>query len=316
MARSKRKRCHSPASSVGSDSPKRKKQKCEETRFLLERLRRVQMLQSDEEFDTLYELDRVNGKLGYGSFATVRTCREKASGNIFACKEVSKKKLFAMSRSAEMIDLTYNEAACFTEILPEHENIVKVYKIYESPNYIYMIMELLEKDTLAQTFQRYSCTDARVLFRKIMQAVKHLHEYGVIHRDLNIGMKNICFRSGDTNSPVIVDLNLSIYLPHLATRIRPGFVIDQVFSDRELKQIIKRVKLDDEPPSFDDDVSSLGKILSVLLTGDRQPKDPPCFKPGCHPQAVQLLCVLLDNNQRRALTIEQILNHPWFQSSD
>ena len=69
----------------------------------------------------------------------------------------------------------------------QHENVVKLFEVHETPQTLFLVMEIL---TGGELFDRiiakghYSEADARKLAITILKAVQHLHENGVAHRDL------------------------------------------------------------------------------------------------------------------------------------
>ncbi|XP_005398140.1 PREDICTED: calcium/calmodulin-dependent protein kinase type 1D isoform X2 [Chinchilla lanigera] len=72
--------------------------------------------------------------LGTGAFSEVVLAEEKATGKLFAVKCIPKKALKGKESSIE------NEIAVLRKI--KHENIVALEDIYESPNHLYLVMQL------------------------------------------------------------------------------------------------------------------------------------------------------------------------------
>ncbi|KAK2517758.1 hypothetical protein Q9233_012917 [Columba guinea] len=71
-----------------------------------------------------------------GAFSEVVLAEERASGKLFAVKCIPKKALKGKESSIE------NEIAVLRKI--KHENIVALEDIYESPNHLYLVMQLLQ----------------------------------------------------------------------------------------------------------------------------------------------------------------------------
>ncbi|XP_017663207.1 PREDICTED: calcium/calmodulin-dependent protein kinase type 1D-like [Lepidothrix coronata] len=69
-----------------------------------------------------------------GAFSEVVLAEERASGKLFAVKCIPKKALKGKESSIE------NEIAVLRKI--KHENIVALEDIYESPNHLYLVMQL------------------------------------------------------------------------------------------------------------------------------------------------------------------------------
>lgn len=79
-----------------------------------------------------------------------------------------------------------------------HENIVKLYDVYQTSNNMYIITQLCDSDLssyLENNGKDKSLpeADAKRLLKQIMKGAKYLHSNGIIHRDLkpaNILIKN------------------------------------------------------------------------------------------------------------------------------
>jgi calcium/calmodulin-dependent protein kinase I len=68
-----------------------------------------------------------------------------------------------------------------------HPNILHLYDVYLTRKNIYMVMELAEGGEVFDHIVKhgeYSEQDASVVARKIVEAVKFLHDMGIAHRDL------------------------------------------------------------------------------------------------------------------------------------
>ena len=91
----------------------------------------------------------------------------------------------------------------------DHPNVVKYYETYESPNYMYLIMEYCQGGMLFNklTEEREDFTEekaARVM-NSLFLAVNHLHNKGIAHRDLK--PENIMYSSDERIK--IIDFGLS-----------------------------------------------------------------------------------------------------------
>ncbi|CAB1313383.1 unnamed protein product [Coregonus sp. 'balchen'] len=105
--------------------------------------------------------------------------REKATGKMVAVKCIPKKALKGKETSIE------NEIAVLRKI--KHENIVALDDIYESPNHLYLIMQLVSGGELFDRIVEkgfYTEMDASRLIKQVLDAVNYLHAMGIVHRDL------------------------------------------------------------------------------------------------------------------------------------
>lgn len=88
------------------------------------------------EIELSYELGR---ELGRGEFGITYLCTDKGTGDKFACKSISKKKL----RTAVDIDDVRREVEIMKH-MPKHPNIVSLKDTYEDENAVHLVMELCE----------------------------------------------------------------------------------------------------------------------------------------------------------------------------
>ena len=88
------------------------------------------------EIEQSYELGR---ELGRGEFGVTYLCTDKSSGEVFACKSISKKKL----RTRVDIEDVRREVEIMKH-LPPHPNIVSLKDTYEDDNAVHLVMELCE----------------------------------------------------------------------------------------------------------------------------------------------------------------------------
>lgn len=88
------------------------------------------------EIEETYELGR---ELGRGEFGVTYLCTDRSSGEVFACKSISKKKL----RTRVDIEDVRREVEIMKR-LPMHPNIVTLKDTYEDDNAVHLVMELCE----------------------------------------------------------------------------------------------------------------------------------------------------------------------------
>ena len=89
----------------------------------------------------------------------------------------------------EMMTEIVNELRAFQDI-SNHENIVSYRHVIETERYVYILMELLEgvdmdgfiRNLGAGEFVEESC--ARLLFKQLTSAIKHMHDRKVVHGDI------------------------------------------------------------------------------------------------------------------------------------
>ncbi len=127
------------------------------------------------------EDDYVIGKeLGRGRFSVVCECVHKQTGIHCAVKIIDKATIEPEEKS-----LLRTEIAVLK--LVDHPNIIRLEGLYESKNYIYIVMEMLKGGELFERIvgrPRFSELEAAKLMKPLMESVAYLHDLGIVHRDL------------------------------------------------------------------------------------------------------------------------------------
>lgn len=88
------------------------------------------------EIEKVYELGK---ELGRGEFGVTYLATETSTGEVYACKSISKKKL----RTRVDIEDVKREVEIMKH-LPRHPNIVSLKDTYEDDNAVHLVMELCE----------------------------------------------------------------------------------------------------------------------------------------------------------------------------
>ncbi|MGH0166376.1 UNVERIFIED_CONTAM: hypothetical protein FKN15_066986 [Acipenser sinensis] len=118
-------------------------------------------------------------KLGEGSFSEVRLAQDRRTQKLVAVKCIQKR---ALKGKEAMLE---NEIAVLRKI--KHDNIVSLEEIYETPSELCLVMtlvtggELLDRILVRGT---YTEKDASRVVGQVLDAVRYLHNMGIVHRDL------------------------------------------------------------------------------------------------------------------------------------
>ncbi|KAG6537154.1 calcium-dependent protein kinase 20-like [Zingiber officinale] len=261
-----------------------------------------------------YELGR---ELGRGEFGTTFLCTDRATGERFACKSISKRKL----RTTVDIEDARREVEIMRH-LPAHPNLVSLKETYEDDGAVHLVMELCEGGELFDRIVargRYTERAAAAVIRTIVEVVQMCHRHGVMHRDLK--PENFLFGDSKENAPLkSIDFGLSQFF-------RPGERFTEIVGSPYY--MAPEVLLRNYGPEVD--VWSSGVILYILLSGAppfwgetehgvaeaiiRSVVD---FKrdpwPKVSDYAKDLVRRMLERDPNKRLTAQQVLDHPWLQN--
>eukprot|EP00249_Psilotum_nudum_P033030 c49414_g1_i1 orf=3-575(-) len=132
--------------------------------------------------DDLGQLYYLGKELGRGQFGVIRECSDRLTGELFACKSISKLKL---TREQDVRDV--RREIEILRLLSGHPNIVSLKGVYEDKAYVHIVMELCQGGELFNEIVKkglYSEAEAAHLLKSLVEVVKYCNDMGVMHRDL------------------------------------------------------------------------------------------------------------------------------------
>ena len=150
-----------------------------------------------------YEIIR---EIGSGGFSRCLEIKNKDTGAFFACKELPKKNVSDYEGLMREVNLM---------IKLDHPNIIKLYEVYETDTYLYLVMELC---TGGELFDRivantekgklFTEKEAANIFKQMMSAINYCHKNGIVHRDLK--PENLLLLNKSEDSPIkVIDFGMS-----------------------------------------------------------------------------------------------------------
>lgn len=264
-----------------------------------------------EDIRETYTLGRV---LGRGQFGITRICTHKATGELLACKSISKRKLTCK----EDVDDVRREVRVM-KYLSGHPNIVELRGTYEDRHSVHLVMELCAGGELFDRIiskGKYSEREAATAFRTIVEILHNCHSRGVMHRDLK--PENFLLLKKEEEAPLkVIDFGLSTFF-------KPGDVLkDFVGSAYYIAPEVLRHEYGPEA-----DIWSAGVILYILLCGV-----PPFWAdteqgifdailagsfdltsepwPSISSSAKDLVRRMLKQDPKERLTLQEVQSHPW-----
>jgi serine/threonine protein kinase len=124
----------------------------------------------------------VVGQIGKGAFATVYQLATKSDGQLFAAKELEKRRFMKNGILDRKID---NELQIMKAI--SHPNVVQYVEYQDQGNYLYIIMEFVPCGDLQQYLNNYGSLLeplAKTMSAQVFDALSYLHKKKITHRDI------------------------------------------------------------------------------------------------------------------------------------
>ena len=261
-----------------------------------------------------YELLKQLGKGGYGKVYQVKN---KKTGDIFACKKLSKLDIENLVKFKREIDIL---------IRTDHPNIIKLIEVYESSNSLYLIMEECHGGELFDKIlehieknEMYTEKQAAKIILQVMSAVDYCHKNGICHRDLK--PENLLYlkKGEEKDNPLkVIDFGLSQTLNTkkiLSSKVGTAYYVSpEILAGKYNEKcdiwstgVILYVLLSGEPPfNGPSDGVIYSKIKKMKFTFPKERWD------SISNEAKDLLSHMIAPESER-YTASEVLAHPWFK---
>ena len=143
--------------------------------------------------------------IGKGGMGEVYRAKDSKLGRDVAIKVLPEE----FSRDKERLDRFEREARLLAQL--NHANIATLHGLEEHHGQRFLVMELVEGETLAERIARgpIPIDEAIPLFIQITEGLEAAHEKGIVHRDLKPGNMKI----GPNGTIIILDFGLAKALP-------------------------------------------------------------------------------------------------------
>ena len=260
-----------------------------------------------------YEVIKQLGKGGYGKVYEVKNIK---TGEIRACKHLSKLNIKNLEKFRREIEILKKM---------DHPNIIKLYEVYESERSLYLVMEECKGGEIfdriirhIQEKKMYSEKDAAIIFEQVMSCIAYCHNRNICHRDLK--PENLLYlNAGDekNNRIKVIDFGLSQACDRLKTKVGTAYYVSPEILSGTYTHLC--------------DIWSAGVILYILLSGDppfNGANDNEIYTKivqmkfsfperkwkNISNDAKDLLCHMIVPEKER-YTAEQVLSHPWFKNA-
>ena len=192
-------------------------------------------------------------QLGKGGYGKVYEIRSKKTGEIRACKHLSKLNIKNLEKFKREIEILKKM---------DHPNIIKLYEVFESERSLYLVMEECKGGEIfdkiierIQAKQMYSEKDAANIIQQVMSCIQYCHNHNICHRDLK--PENLLYLNPGSerdNRIKVIDFGLSQSADKLKTKVGTAYYVSPEILKGNYTQLC--------------DIWSAGVILYILLTGD------------------------------------------------
>ena len=252
-------------------------------------------------------------QLGSGSFGRVFLVSHNETKELFALKTIEKRKIMM---TYGKLDIIFDEINIHSKL--NHQNIIKLYNVYEEDESIHIIMEYANNGNLYQLIKKekngFSESKAFEYFIQVINAVYYLHSNNIIHRDIK--PENILI--GDDNKLKLCDFG---WAKELTLENRSTFCGTMEYMAPEI--------VGSENYDYSVDIWSLGILLYEMLFGHSP------FTANAINDIIQnikthdlnyddnnkkisnsckdLIQKLLNMNPQKRLKIKDILEHPFIK---
>ena len=252
---------------------------------------------------------KIISKIKEGDNSKIYLAKSNYTGDEVAIKAISKEEF---QKDIEDLTLISNQIESL-KIL-KHKNIISLYEVYESPKYIYLIMEFSPKKNLIEKIilkKRLSENETLIIFVQLLDALVYMHKMNIVHR--NIRTEHILFDKN--NRPKLIGFNYSTFY-------EKNKKIKGMFGS--LCYTCPEILNDEEYIPEMADVWSLGAVLYVMICGylpfseENDEKNKDLISEGKieYPKEISnkvkdLLKHMLDINCNKRYNFQKIMKHPW-----
>ena len=269
---------------------------------------------SEESFGEHYE---EREQIGKGAFSVVARIVHRQSGAEFAAKSIDLRPLrlresFSPTRLRREVEIMRRLS---------HPNIVKLHEVYEGPDMLRLVMELVKGTELLDLIlsrSSFSEPEAKPIVAQVASAIAYLHEKSIVHRDIK--PENVLILTETANTVRLLDFGLSKMIGADMGSVAKTFVGTPCYLAPEVEMLSSR----QGTYGHEVDCWSLGAVVYVMLVArfpefDRSNGRQDVRLEGdlwevASPQAKDLIRRLMAFEPEKRLSVAEVLHHPWLQT--
>ena len=273
-------------------------------------------MEDTSNYRNIKETYKIEATLGKGSFATVKKAKHRESGERFAVKVMSKKKMSDEDKAA-----TQQEIAILKDM--DHPNIVNLIDVFEDERHWCLVMELMQGGELFDEIlakEHFSEYDAREATKSMIDAIQYCHEKGICHRDIK--PENLLLKSKELGiqSLKVADFGLARLLDEntLASTTcgTPGYVAPEVLMQKPYGKscdlwsigVVAFILLSGTPPFYEEDNFALFEQIKSCKYEFEEDD----WK-GVSAEAKDFIKGILVADPKDRLSCQQMMDHPWMK---
>ena len=185
-----------------------------------------------------------------GRFGSVKLCHDLKTLEQYALKQIQK----SILTHPKYINQLFNEISLLRKL--DHKNIIKLYRVYEDSDNVYLILEYVASGNLLQKVvnqKKFGNEDIQLFIETLFEVLHYIHSEGVIHRDLKL--ENILMTSNKSlNDFKLADFGLACYSDK-SLKLKsgsPGYMAPEILRGGSYSTKV--------------DIFSAGVIIYILLT--------------------------------------------------
>lgn len=256
-------------------------------------------------------------KLGEGAYGKVHLCLQNKTKRLVIIKSIFKERIlvdtWVRDRQLGTIPSEINIMAKFNS--EPHDNILKIHGFFEDDTYYYIEIErhgedlgcidLFDLIEFKDNMTEYEC---KVIFKQIASAIKHMHDRGIVHRDIKD--ENIIV---DKNGFVkLIDFGSAAYVKNGPFDVFVGTI------DYAAPEVLNGNPYKGKPQ----DIWAIGILLYTMifkenpfynvdeiLDGELKLKKDKCPSKAC----TELIAMILNKDVQERPTIDDIIDSKWLQ---